>query len=107
MLDRELERVAVACREQFILVVMAVVPDGADGVDDVPRREIVALGNPGLAGRTTAERLAFLDERLPAARWMAPSTPPPPSRLFLAALTMASTSSLVMSPSIISMRSLM
>src|SRR5439155_11426670 len=34
----------------------------------------------------------------PAARWMAPSTPPPPSNDELAALTMASTSSAVMSP---------
>src|SRR5665647_1851712 len=37
--------------------------------------------------------------RGPAARWMAPSTPPPPSRELLAALTIASTSSVVMSPS--------
>src|SRR5579871_586156 len=34
----------------------------------------------------------------PAARWIAPSTPPPPSSERLAALTMASTSSVVMSP---------
>src|SRR5690606_31561308 len=34
----------------------------------------------------------------PAARWMAPSTPPPPSRDELAALTMASTFARVMSP---------
>src|SRR5439155_19226120 len=34
----------------------------------------------------------------PAARWMAPSTPPPPSSELLAALTMASTSWTVMSP---------
>src|SRR5262249_6821555 len=40
----------------------------------------------------------------PAARWMAPSTPPPPSSVGLAALTMASTSSVVMSASMISMR---
>jgi hypothetical protein len=33
----------------------------------------------------------------PAARWIAPSTPPPPSRLSFAALTMASTTSVVMS----------
>src|SRR5690606_21687209 len=33
----------------------------------------------------------------PAARWIAPSTPPPPSRVELAALTMASMSSVVMS----------
>lgn len=33
----------------------------------------------------------------PAARWMAPSTPPPPRREVLAALTMASTRRVVMS----------
>src|SRR3954467_14089281 len=33
----------------------------------------------------------------PAARWMAPSTPPPPSSDWLAALTMASTARVVMS----------
>src|SRR5438874_9495982 len=33
----------------------------------------------------------------PAARWMAPSTPPPPARDWLAALTIASTARLVMS----------
>src|SRR5882672_1377801 len=42
----------------------------------------------------------------PAARWMAPSTPPPPNRLSLAALTMASTSRRVMSPSTTSMRAI-
>src|SRR4051812_31828436 len=34
----------------------------------------------------------------PPARWMAPSTPPPPSNELLAAFTIASTCSLVMSP---------
>src|SRR6266513_2114896 len=34
----------------------------------------------------------------PAARWIAPSTPPPPSSVVFAAFTIASTSSLVMSP---------
>src|SRR3569833_1353361 len=34
----------------------------------------------------------------PAARWMAPSTPPPPSRELFAALTIAPTSSCVISP---------
>src|SRR5438067_7376398 len=40
----------------------------------------------------------------PAARWMAPSTPPPPSSVGLAALTMASTGSSVMSPRVSRMR---
>src|SRR5437870_2690443 len=43
----------------------------------------------------------------PAARWMAPSTPPPPARLLLAAVTMASTVWRVMSPSTTSIRSRM
>ena len=34
----------------------------------------------------------------PAARWIAPSTPPSPSIVWLAALTMASTSCVVRSP---------
>src|ERR1700722_6809276 len=40
----------------------------------------------------------------PAARWIAPSTPPPPSKLRLAALTMASTASVVISATQISIR---
>src|ERR1035437_1964233 len=40
----------------------------------------------------------------PAARWMAPSTPPPPSSERLAALTIAPTSSVVMSATRISSR---
>src|SRR5215470_13361098 len=40
----------------------------------------------------------------PAARWIAPSTPPPPSRLEFAAFTIASTSSCVMLPCTIEIR---
>src|SRR5262249_38909577 len=40
----------------------------------------------------------------PAARWIAPSTPPPPSSVRFAALTMASTPSVVMSAIAISSR---
>src|SRR6185437_15731716 len=40
----------------------------------------------------------------PAARWIAPQTPPPGASAEFAALTMASTSSVVMSPSTISIR---
>src|SRR5213083_2143130 len=40
----------------------------------------------------------------PAARWIAPSTPPPPSSDVLAALTMASTPSVVMSATMTSSR---
>src|SRR5207245_6615497 len=40
----------------------------------------------------------------PPARWIAPSTPPPPMRLELAALTMASTGSRVISPTLMRIR---
>ena len=43
----------------------------------------------------------------PAARWIAPSTPPPPSSELFAALTMASVVSMVMSPSTTSKRGAM
>src|SRR5665647_783365 len=55
-------------------------------------------GRPsGYAVRRSSRHSA--SSRGPAARWMAPSTPPPPSRELLAALTIASTRSVVMSPS--------
>ena len=40
MLDGEAEGIAVAVREEFVLAVRAVAPDGADGVDDVPGGEV-------------------------------------------------------------------
>ena len=69
-------------------------------------------GRHGLAGRKarrdrSSARSSRHSSRIsgPPARWMAPSTPPPPSRELLAALTMASTRSSVMSPRTISMLS--
>jgi len=72
-------------------------PDGAHGVDHVARGKPVALGDPRFARRTAAQRLAFREKLRPAARWMAPSTPPPPRRVEFAAFTMASTRIVVMS----------
>ena len=58
--------------------------EGADLADISP-----AAGAPkGLATRGA----------ISAARWIAPSTPPPPSITWFAALTIASTASLVTSP---------
>src|SRR3954470_13127013 len=55
----------------------------------------VALASPG--GQPPSGRHAASSSG-PAARWMAPSTPPPPRSDELAALTMASTATVVMSP---------
>ena len=49
-------------------------------------------------GHSPMARQAACRRSAPAARWMAPSTPPPPRSRRLAALTTASTRSTVMSP---------
>ena len=65
---------------------------------------IVADGNPNagvataLPGSHGASRAPASASRGPAARWIAPSTPPPPSSDSFAAVTMMSTSCRVMSP---------
>ena len=46
--------------------------------------------------QSLSEAFALFDAH-PAARWIAPSTPPPPSSEFFAALTIASTASRVIS----------
>src|SRR3954471_6336443 len=68
------------------------------------RYPAVALASPG---RHPSRPRHSASSSGPAARWMAPSTPPPPRRDSLAALTMASTSSCVMSPSMTSRRAMM
>src|SRR2546421_6460385 len=56
------------------------------------------------AGHGAKTRLACTNSG-PAARWIAPSTPPPPERALLAAFTITSTASFVMSPSTTDRRS--
>ena len=60
--QRERQAVAVARGEQLVLAVLAALPDRADGVDDVLRGEVVALGEPRLAGRAAADRAAFFEQ---------------------------------------------
>src|SRR5436190_18774373 len=62
---------------------------------------VVATASPvGRPSRSDPARKARHAARIsgPPARWMAPSTPPPPSSDELAAFTMASTACVVMSP---------
>ena len=93
------QRVAVAGRKGFRLAGIAALPDRPDRVDDVRRRQPIAASQFRLARRAAAQRAASR-RATPGqrARWIAPSTPPPPSSDALAALTMASTASRVMSP---------
>jgi hypothetical protein len=49
----------MARREQLRLAVSASSPNGADGVDDVPRRELPGAGRLGITGVASAQRAAF------------------------------------------------
>lgn len=72
-------------------------PYRTDRVDDEARRQTepgVILASPVL--QPCNNRQAWTNSG-PAARWIAPSTPPPPSNDELAAFTIASTFSVVMS----------
>ena len=81
---------------------IAAVPDRSGRVDDELGGQFESGRDAGFAGFATVEFTAGFQQFRPAARWIAPSTPPPPRSEQLAALTMASTSSLVMSAVIIS-----
>src|SRR5581483_7343496 len=52
--------------EQLVLVVPAAAPDGADGVDDVPRRQPAGGRRLRVAGVATAELAALGEDRGPA-----------------------------------------
>ena len=78
--------------------------DGPDGMDDPTCGKVAGIGCDGLTGGQAvavcvpSDLPAGVEDRGAAAPWMAPSTPPPPIREELAALTIASTSCAVMSP---------
>src|SRR5262249_5674162 len=92
---RQSQAVAVTARQLLVLARTAAVPDRADRVDDVAGGEMIAFCDLGFA-RCAAG----------AGRGPRPERPaPPPSREVFAALTIASTGSLVMSPWMISIRS--
>src|SRR5919204_1182034 len=95
---RELDRAPVAGREQLLFARLAAAPDRTDGVQNVPRGEAARPGRLDVPGwqPPSSRHSARIDG--PPARWMAPSTPPPPSSVEFAALTIASTSCSVMSP---------
>ena len=76
----DLEAAAVAAREEAGLAGVAALPDRPDGVDHEAGGELEARGGLGVAEGAAAEaRGTPRAARGPAARWMAPSTPPPPS----------------------------
>jgi len=50
----------IATLEKFPLAVIAAVPDGADGMDDVSGRKLIASGEFGVAGFAASQQAAFV-----------------------------------------------
>lgn len=97
VLLRQQEARLVAGDELFPLAMPAAAPDRADGVDDVPAGQPIGPVSFASPIRQPPSLRHSASSSGPAARWMQPSTPPPPSKLSFAALTMASTGIFVMS----------
>jgi hypothetical protein len=98
MLKGQLQRINIAVVQQPGFSRMAAVPDGADCVDDVSGRQFIAAGDycfPYLAAADAVTSACSLSA--PAAAKMEPHTPPPFCNAVLAALTITSTSIVVIS----------
>jgi hypothetical protein len=61
----ESESIAVAPREQVLFTVAAAVPHRTDGMDDMFCRQLVAAGDPGVAGVAAAKCPAFIAQLRP------------------------------------------
>ncbi len=88
MAAQKMQCVAIALREQRALAC------AGSAKPCVMRASPVGQRTPGV---TCGSARQARSSSGPAARWMAPSTPPPPSNVSFAALTMASTRNSVMS----------
>jgi hypothetical protein len=61
----EFHGAAVTRRERLVLAFTAALPDRPDGMNDMARREPVAMGNPGVAGFAATKRAAFGEQPRP------------------------------------------
>jgi hypothetical protein len=55
----ELHGAAITGRQRLVFASTAAVPDRSDGMNDMPRRKLVALGDLGVAGFAAMKRAAF------------------------------------------------
>jgi len=55
----------IARRKRLIFAVAASVPDGSDGMDHMPRRQTIGLGDLGVTGFATIQHAAFDGELRP------------------------------------------
>ncbi|MEA2897290.1 MAG: hypothetical protein QOJ84_2905 [Bradyrhizobium sp.] len=61
----ELQPAAIARGQRLVLAFAAAVPDRSDGMNDMPRRQLVALGDFGVAGCAAIKRAAFGEQLRP------------------------------------------
>jgi hypothetical protein len=61
----QLHGAAVTGRERLVLAFAAALPDRADGMNDVPRRKPVAMGDLGVAGLAATKGAAFGEQPRP------------------------------------------
>lgn len=98
MLLRQRQGSAVTGDKLFPFSVFTVPPARSDGMDHILARQSISLCDFRAAGfAAIPASYTRPSSSGPAARWMQPSTPPPPKRELFAALTIASTFIFVMS----------
>jgi hypothetical protein len=61
----QLQRAAITRRQRLVLAFAAAMPDRADGMNDMPRRQTITLGDLGVAGCAAAKRAAFGEQLRP------------------------------------------
>jgi hypothetical protein len=61
----QLHGAPVTRRERLVLAFAAALPDRADGMNDIPRPKLVAMGDLGVAGLAATKRAAFGEQPEP------------------------------------------
>jgi hypothetical protein len=61
----ELDRAAIARGERLVLAFAAAMPHRPDGMNDMPRRQLVAFGDFGVAGLAAVKRAALSEQLRP------------------------------------------
>jgi hypothetical protein len=61
----QLHGAAITGRQRLVLALAAAVPDRSNGMNDMPRRQLVARSDPGAAGLAAAKRAAFGEQQRP------------------------------------------
>jgi hypothetical protein len=95
---------AIARGQRFIFAPAPAVPDRTYGMNHMPRRQPITIGDFGVAGLAAMERAAFRQQLRPGRTMDRAVDAAPAEQRTVAALTMASTRRVVMSATMTSSR---